>query len=425
MKVVWICPLEISKFKYFERSNIAKTRPTPWIDSLITEFEKITDIELFVISTSRYIKKSVEFSEKNINYYVLEKDRQVLPTNKEIRDKYTGIKYQLFKLFIVPLKYTQHIYQYLDLALNYPVLSFKVKHIINTIKPDIVHSYGTEYIWSAPLFKINYPKLITIQGFISSDASFKKSLDMKLRRKLEFRAFKKNDNFVIRAKFMEDIILTHNIKAKFWYISFITEQGSFKKITTANYDADIVFAARIKKEKGIEDLLNACVFVKKEIPSFRLKIIGLCSNDYELFLKEMIQNMGIEENVCFIGYIENRELVYQEIKKSKILVLPSYHDVTPGSITEAIFLDVAVIAYNVGGIPGMISNGHSGYLLEKHDILGLSSSILKLLRNEAMRLRFIKNAKDDAKSAFLFNNSIVIPSMINCYKEVIRKYNNV
>jgi len=149
LRVAWIC--HFSNVEIQNRINPKKkiNEFAPWITKGIEEVKKRDDIELFVVSPHRWIDKEVNFTEDNIHYYFFN----------------SGIPY-----------YGRHWPGFfrLDLLTNFSVNKWKVKRIINRIKPDIIHLHGIEnsYYSSTILQFINkYPILATVQGFISHQIS--------------------------------------------------------------------------------------------------------------------------------------------------------------------------------------------------------------------------------------------------------------
>lgn len=421
MKVVWICPFnlnDLNKLLEIDTNFSTTERPVPWIYSFLKELKNIPELELHVITTSREISKDFYYSKGNQSFYILKKEAPFF-SFKNYKKSSSPIFYYLLKILLYLPKIIHSSYIFFEKYTCYYFFTLKVSRIIRKIKPVLVHAHGTEYLWSAPLIRINLPKIITIQGFTVNSIFGNESVSEKLVKRNEEKVLRKIDNYIVRSKFMEDLIKSYNPKSKFWYMSYIIDHDIFSNIPVTKHDSDIVFAARIKKDKGIEDLIKACSIIKKEYPSFKLKILGLCQKEYMDYLKNLAVKLEVIDNINFVGFIKERKKLLFEVKKSKISVLPTYHDTTPSTITEAIYLGVAIVAYNTGGIPDMVKNNESAFLVNAGDIDNLAFSIIKLLKNDSLREQFCSKALADAKENFLFNNSLVIPSLLKCYKELI------
>ena len=52
-----------------------------------------------------------------------------------------------------------------------------------------------------------------------------------------------------------------------------------------------------------------------------------------------------------LGFLKSQQDIYEHAIHSRIYVLPTYHDIIPGTIIESMFMKLPGIAYAVGGIP--------------------------------------------------------------------------
>jgi glycosyltransferase involved in cell wall biosynthesis len=112
-------------------------------------------------------------------------------------------------------------------------------------------------------------------------------------------------------------------------------------------------------EKNHSGLLNIFKKVLQQQPDVRL----VCAGDGPLFahIKEEIKKRNLEKHVLLLG---KRNDVTSLLKGAKMLVLPSIIEGLPGTILEAMYAKVPVIAYNTGGI-GQVVNDSTGWLIEK------------------------------------------------------------
>ena len=99
-----------------------------------------------------------------------------------------------------------------------------------------------------------------------------------------------------------------------------------------------------------------------------------------------------------VGDIESVEdpwtFAMKIVKESKILIVPSRTESIPQVIKEAFFLEVPVIATNVGGIPELISDGNTGLLVSPETPQEMASTINTLLDDDETQQKLSKNAFD-------------------------------
>ena len=75
----------------------------------------------------------------------------------------------------------------------------------------------------------------------------------------------------------------------------------------------------------------------------------------------------------------------------------------PRTILEAMAMKAPVIASKVAGIPGIITHGENGILIEPMNESAIAKSIIDLLSNEAERKRLGQNAYLDVKNKYEWN----------------------
>ena len=89
-----------------------------------------------------------------------------------------------------------------------------------------------------------------------------------------------------------------------------------------------------------------------------------------------------------------------------ILVLPSLEEPFGNVLLEAGICGKVVVASNVGGIPEMVQNGQTGYLIAKEDIDELVDSILRLIDNPLLRKKMGEFARENVLKKFNMQDKI-------------------
>ena len=393
MKIVWLCPLESSVYKEYLSNNSRDQVVAPWITELINDIAKIDDVELTIISYSSKIKKTISFKKGKVTYHII-------------------------KIGLPFLTKGYGYYKKIDRLTGYFFLHKKIESIINKINPDIIHLHGTEHPYSKVFIKYKkVPHLVSFLGIVHSHAEFYTDSDTIYKLRVEKDILKNCSNFSTRAKYMNKFILKHNQSANLYCHDYPVNQDLFFMDTNIAKNVDLVFFARVVKVKGIEDLIKACRSVKKKFEHFTLNVIGPIGNSYKEILEEMILTSGLDKNIKIIGYIKNRENLYKVILKSKISVLPAYHEVAAGTIIECMILGIPVIAYNVGGIPDLLEDGKNGVLVEPHNIDKLAEEIINLLNNDELQTKYAKNAKQYAINRC--KNPKIGSKLISIYQRII------
>lgn len=395
IKVVWIC--HFSNLEIQKRLPLVKQLPqfAPWISLLINEFENHPEIELHVISPFEWLKRDSELEINGISYYFFR----------------TGIPFihrhwpTIFKL---------------DYWTEFYFFRKKIKRIVNRINPDIINLHGIENpYYSMSIFDLkNYPILITIQGLYTYSNSHSKSFIDKMRLRVESKILSEFYNFGVRVKFLKDNISSRNPKANFYWHKYPYKFNHLIQSNEEITDNDVIFFARLSKDKGIEDLLHAISIVKNSLPQVSVKIIGKANHNYTVFLYDLVKRLNIEENVKFLGFLPTQESLHNYVLKSRLNVLPTYNDILPGTIIESMFLKVPVLAYSANGVVDINFERENIRLVEVGNRIELANQIEIILKDVELRNRLRKNAFDYANTNF--DNSIEAQKLIEVYNTIIQ-----
>ncbi len=137
--------------------------------------------------------------------------------------------------------------------------------------------------------------------------------------------------------------------------------------------------ARLVEYKRVNDLIEAVSLIKDEIPNIKCKIIG--TGPEESNLKELTRQLNLEENIEFLGFVEEHDDVMKVINSSQVFCLPSIVEGFGIVIIEAQSLETPFVAARIP--PVVESSGDCGGLFfEPKNYEELSLQILRLLNDE-------------------------------------------
>lgn len=153
--------------------------------------------------------------------------------------------------------------------------------------------------------------------------------------------------------------------------------------------------------KGQTYLLRACVVVARAFPDFMLLVAG--RGDQLGALEEEARGLGILRNVRFLGFREDIPCLLQAMD---VFVLPSFSEGLPLSILEAMALGKPVVASNVGGIPEVVKDGMTGYLVPPKDPEALAEKILLLLHHPQLAADLGRSGRKRVQEAFSLEQMI-------------------
>ena len=148
-----------------------------------------------------------------------------------------------------------------------------------------------------------------------------------------------------------------------------------------NFSKDILYAGGLTPLKGIHHLINAFACVAKEFPQARLALVGHEENkDYAAELKRQVQKLALDKRVQFMGAMPQAQLATW-MRKACVFVLPSASEGLGRVVIEAMATGTPVIGSNVGGIPEIVEDGSTGFLVPPGDQKALAEKIRWILNN--------------------------------------------
>ncbi len=133
----------------------------------------------------------------------------------------------------------------------------------------------------------------------------------------------------------------------------------------------LLFLSNMMTTKGVWELLDALYILKRKGRNFVCDFVGGWKDIHEEEFCARVSEYGLSDCVYAHGakYGMDKEEFF---KRADIFVLPSYTEAFPLTVLEAMQYGLAVVASNVGGISGQVSDGLTGYLI------GGTESILTL-----------------------------------------------
>lgn len=155
---------------------------------------------------------------------------------------------------------------------------------------------------------------------------------------------------------------------------------------------ELLFVGRISRLKQIELCLETLAYLlKNQTKQINLSVIGPISDEaYFMELKRLAKQLQIEEQVNFLGSVEQKQLVpyYQ---KANLLLLPSAHESFGMVMVEAMACGTPVAALSGSGGPDeIIENEINGILATKETF---ASRILEYMESKDMQDRMQRNAR--------------------------------
>jgi N-acetyl-alpha-D-glucosaminyl L-malate synthase BshA len=176
-------------------------------------------------------------------------------------------------------------------------------------------------------------------------------------------------------------------------------------------DKLLCHVSNFRPVKRIMDVLEVFERVVKVIPS-RLVMVGdgPDRSRAEAFCREH----RLRDRVYFLGNVPNLEEV---VGASDVFLLPSEAESFGMAALEAMASEVPVIATRAGGLPEVVVEGETGYLLPVGDVEGMAQRAIEILGDEALQSRLGRNGRLVAEERF--NEERIVPQYREFYERII------
>jgi glycosyltransferase involved in cell wall biosynthesis len=138
------------------------------------------------------------------------------------------------------------------------------------------------------------------------------------------------------------------------------------------------FLGETRGVKGHEDLLDAVKLVREARPEVRAVIVGGAWDGAERYEEALRAQAG--KGVLFTGEVTDTRAVYADLD---VAVQPSRSEGLPNATVEALASGCPVVATAVGGLPDVVRDGSTGWLVHAADPVQLANAILEALADRA------------------------------------------
>ncbi|MGH8003658.1 MAG: glycosyltransferase [Limisphaerales bacterium] len=174
----------------------------------------------------------------------------------------------------------------------------------------------------------------------------------------------------------------------------------------------------LEPKYGVEYLIRTFAQVHKKFPTTRLLIVG------EGYLREGLQKLAVDlqisEKTEFVGRVPHNE-VSKWLGQIDIFVNPSVHESeTFGvAVLEASAAEIPVVVSRIGGLPEVVQDGVTGFLVPPGDVNAIAEKIELLASDEDLRRRMGRVGREFVQKNYDWNENAKI--MERLYDSLIKK----
>ena len=183
----------------------------------------------------------------------------------------------------------------------------------------------------------------------------------------------------------------------------------FKRADFSSTPPLIVAVGRLIAKKGFADLLRTCWLLMERGQSFRCEIFG--EGPLEQELREQITQLDLEGRVELPGAKPQHE-IRELLAAATVFVMPSVVDPDGGMdnlptvIMEAMVAGLPVVSTSIGGIPEMVIQNETGFLVSPGDAAALAGAIEKMINDRLLARKLGQAGHERAQRLFSIKKNV-------------------
>lgn len=389
-----------------------------WIASLEEELKQCKDIELGVCFYANNVVTPKKEVQNGTLYYILPRPHKT-------------ISYTLKTIFNSPEK----------ASLNHERIAMPIlQKVVEDFAPDVIQVFGSENIYGLIAAYVSTPVVLHIQGilspylnaFLPPFISWKmylwqnKSFKAVLGRISNRIAWQRNSiterrmvgtikYFMGRTVWDERIIKLLNPKAHYFHCDEILRNVFYLPVSERRFPDVPTFVTTISSQlyKGYDIILKTAMILKQKLKCFEWKVFGDVSP--ALIEKEFhIKHENV--NVKLMG-VASAEDIREALLHATAYIHTSYIDNSPNSLCEAMLLGVTSISTSVGGIPSLVTDGQTGFLVPANDPYQMAFLMRYIAEHPEINLEIGNAARETAIKRH--DKNAIAERVVSIYKSLI------
>ena len=152
----------------------------------------------------------------------------------------------------------------------------------------------------------------------------------------------------------------------------------------------IVQVGALEPEKNHLFALQCMEILKNNFPDLKLVIVG--DGSLREQLTKWVESHGLSKIVLFVGNIKQEEVMHI-VGTARVFVLTSNTESFPNALAEAQGLGVPAVSFNVGGVPEIVEDGLTGYVVPLGDREEFMRRLTELLENKSIAQQMGEEAR--------------------------------
>lgn len=169
--------------------------------------------------------------------------------------------------------------------------------------------------------------------------------------------------------------------------------------------------ARLLKDKGILEYVEAASILKKQYPNVEFQLLGwFDENNPACISRSQLEQWQREGNIEYLGSTED---VRPFLREASVYVLPSYREGTPRTVLEAMAVGRPIVTTNAPGCRETVIYGENGFLVPVRDVPSLVNALEKFIHQPELIAAMGKRSREIAEEKYDVHkvNTVILQTM--------------
>ncbi len=180
------------------------------------------------------------------------------------------------------------------------------------------------------------------------------------------------------------------------------EKREKRKEKRLNDKVELLFLSNLIESKGVFVLLEACSILKQKGLSFHCTYLGGEGDVNAQQFHQKAKELGVTDQVVYVGKkygVEKEEI----LSEADIFAFPTYYETFGLVNLEAMQFRLPIVSTFEGGIPDVIEDGKTGFLVPKKNTIALAEKLELLISNPELRNKLGKAGREKYENEFTIN----------------------
>jgi glycosyltransferase involved in cell wall biosynthesis len=260
----------------------------------------------------------------------------------------------------------------------------QMRDFLLRLAPDIVHANDT---YGLMVQGLPLPRVFTIHGFIHADTQLSGGAGARARaavwRRLETRGWADQPHIISISPYVRERLrgiaqgVIHDIENPV--------ARSFFDIARRDERPAIFSAGAICRRKNTLGLIDAFAALRRAGVDATLRLAGnVTEADYGARVRDRVQTPELAGHVELLGAISAAQ-VARELSSASAFALVSLEENSPLGVQEAMAAGVPIVTSSRCGMPYLVRDGESGFLVDPHDRDDIASRLRQIVEDAALR----------------------------------------